>query len=76
MVDFSEQQIQKFLMVSLFLAYRNVFHEGGQVLESMAEITYVFIRIEYILAAYVLFCLQVVDEKSFVIFPDTTVRCN
>lgn len=50
-VDFSEQQIQKFLMVSLFLAYRNVFHEGSQVLEGMAEITCVFIRIEYILAA-------------------------
>ena len=35
-IAFSDQQIQKFLIVSLFLADRNVFHEGGQVLKGMA----------------------------------------
>ena len=50
-IDFSEQQIQKFLMVRLFLACGNAFHEGSQILNSMAEIACVFICIEYILAA-------------------------
>ena len=50
-VDFSEQQIQEFLMVRLFFARGNAFHEGSQILNGMAEITCVFIRIEYILAA-------------------------
>ena len=50
-IDFSEQQIQKFLMVRLFLACGNAFHEGSQILNGMAEITCVFIRIECILAA-------------------------
>ena len=50
-VDFSEQQIQEFLMVRLFFACGNAFHEDGQVLNGITEITCVFICIEYILAA-------------------------
>lgn len=50
-VDFSEQQIQEFLMVRLFFACGNAFHEDGQVLNGITEIVCVFIRIEYILAA-------------------------
>ena len=50
-VDFSEQQIQEFLMVRLFFARGDAFHEGSQIINGITEIACVFIRIEYILAA-------------------------
>ena len=50
-IDFSEQQIQEFLMVRLFFARGNAFHKGSQILNGITEIACVFIRIEYILPA-------------------------